>query len=287
MINDLELNRYKIYLKTIKKFSDNTIDAYIHDLLKLKKFTKKDLIKTTKSDLEKFNKTLNELDPKSKARVISSIKSFYKYEMIKGNVYENISNVLIIPKFKKSIPDILSVEEVDKLLDIEVIDHISARNKAMLELMYASGLRVTELINLKPNDVDLENNTVRTMGKGKKERIIPIGDYATVAVKNYLYNYRPDNKKCDYLFLNNHYNQMTRQGFFKVMKKLLLEKGINIKFSPHTLRHSFASHMLSNGADLRTIQELLGHSNISTTEIYLYVNSKEIRKNYDNAHPHA
>ena len=287
MINDIELYRYKIYLKTIKKFSDNTIDAYIHDLLKLKKFTKKDLIKTTKSDLEKFNKTLNELDPKSKARVISSIKSFYKYEMIKGNVCENISNVLIIPKFKKSIPDILSIEEVDKLLDIEVIDHISARNKAMLELMYASGLRVTELINLKPNDVDLENNTVRTMGKGKKERIIPIGDYATVAVKNYLYNYRPDNKKCDYLFLNNHYNQMTRQGFFKVMKKLLLEKGINIKFSPHTLRHSFASHMLSNGADLRTIQELLGHSNISTTEIYLYVNSKEIRKNYDNAHPHA
>ena len=287
MINDIELNRYKIYLKTIKKFSDNTIDAYIHDLLKLKKFTKKDLIKTTKSDLEKFNKTLNELDPKSKARVISSIKSFYKYEMIKGNVCENISNVLIIPKFKKSIPDILSIEEVDKLLDIEVIDHISARNKAMLELMYASGLRVTELINLKPNDVDLENNTVRTMGKGKMERIIPIGDYATVAVKNYLYNYRPDNKKCDYLFLNNHYNQMTRQGFFKVMKKLLLEKGINIKFSPHTLRHSFASHMLSNGADLRTIQELLGHSNISTTEIYLYVNSKEIRKNYDNAHPHA
>ena len=287
MINDIELNRYKIYLKTIKKFSDNKIDAYIHDLLKLKKFTKKDLIKTTKSDLEKFNKTLNELDPKSKARVISSIKSFYKYEMIKGNVCENISNVLIIPKFKKSIPDILSIEEVDKLLDIEVIDHISARNKAMLELMYASGLRVTELINLKPNDVDLENNTVRTMGKGKKERIIPIGDYATVAVKNYLYNYRPDNKKCDYLFLNNHYNQMTRQGFFKVMKKLLLEKGINIKFSPHTLRHSFASHMLSNGADLRTIQELLGHSNISTTEIYLYVNSKEIRKNYDNAHPHA
>ena len=273
MINDIELNRYKIYLKTIKKFSDNTIDAYIHDLLKLKKFTKKDLIKTTKSDLEKFNKTLNELDPKSKARVISSIKSFYKYEMIKGNVCENISNVLIIPKFKKSIPDILSIEEVDKLLDIEVLDHISARNKAMLELMYASGLRVTELINLKPNDVDLENNTVRTMGKGKKERIIPIGDYATVAVKNYLYNYRPDNKKCDYLFLNNHYNQMTRQGFFKVMKKLLLEKGINIKFSPHTLRHSFASHMLSNGADLRTIQELLGHSNISTTEIYLYVNS--------------
>ena len=287
MINDIELNRYKIYLKTIKKFSDNTIDAYIHDLLKLKKFTKKDLIKTTKSDLEKFNKTLNELDPKSKARVISSIKSFYKYEMIKGNVCENISNVLIIPKFKKSIPDILSIEEAAKLLDIEVLDHISARNKAMLELMYASGLRVTELINLKPNDVDLENNTVRTMGKGKKERIIPIGDYATVAVKNYLYNYRPDNKKCDYLFLNNHYNQMTRQGFFKVMKKLLLEKGINIKFSPHTLRHSFASHMLSNGADLRTIQELLGHSNISTTEIYLYVNSKEIRKNYDNAHPHA
>ena len=287
MINDIELNRYKIYLKTIKKFSDNTIDAYIHDLLKLKKFTKKDLIKTTKSDLEKFNKTLNELDPKSKARVISSIKSFYKYEMIKGNVCENISNVLIIPKFKKSIPDILSIEEVDKLLDIEVIDHISARNKAMLELMYASGLRVTELINLKPNDVDLENNTVRTMGKGKKERIIPIGDYATVAVKNYLYNYRPDNKKCDYLFLNNHYNQMTRQGFFKVMKKLLLEKGINIKFSPHTLRNSIVSHMLSNGADLRTIQELLGHSNISTTEIYLYVNSKEIRKNYDNAHPHA
>lgn len=285
-MKDEELNQYRMYLTSIKRYSKNTINAYTSDLVKLTKFTKKKLIKINKNDLEKFSETLNKLDAKTKARTISSIKSFYKYEMIKGNIKENISEVLIIPKIKKTIPNILSVEEIDKLLDIEIKNMYDSRNKAMLELMYASGLRVSELINLKPNDVDLTNNTVRTMGKGKKERIIPIGDYATKAVYDYLYKYRPNNK-CEYLFLNNHYNKMTRQGFYKIIKKLLLEKNINTTFSPHTLRHSFASHMLSNGADLRTIQELLGHSNISTTEIYLYVNSKELRKNYDNAHPHA
>lgn len=188
------------------------------------------------------------------------------------------------------MPSILTEDEILKLLDIELTDNFSYRNKAMLELMYATGLRVSELINLKMQDIDFSQDIIRTFGKGSKERVIPIGDYAKEYLEKYIYEYRGSMLKkenTEYLFLNNHGKQMTRQGFFKIIKKIAKEKGINKELSPHTLRHSFASHLLKYGADLRTIQELLGHSDISTTQIYTHITNEELKKNYEDFHPHG
>ena len=160
----------------------------------------------------------------------------------------------------------------------------------MLELMYATGFRFSELIELKLNDVDFNDDIIRIMGKGSKERIVPIGDYALEYLKEYIYNHRGNLLKItrtDYIFLNNHGKKMTRQGFFKIIKKIAKDADINTEISPHTLRHSFASHLLKYGADLRTIQELLGHSDISTTQVYTHIANEEIRKNYDEYHPHG
>ncbi|MEG0022025.1 MAG: tyrosine recombinase [Bacilli bacterium] len=286
-MEDNLLLEFLTYSLIEKKYSNNTTTAYREDLLKLITYTKKPLNEIKKEDITKFSMNLDNYNPKSKARILSSINSCYKYLMRTGKIKVNPTEGIIFPKIKKTIPGILSEEEVENLLDIKVKDSFSARNKAMLELMYSSGLRVTELINLEPNDVDLINNTVIVMGKGSKERIIPIGDYATEAVKNYLDNFMFKNKRSSKLFINNHGDMMTRQGFFKVVKKIAIEKNIKTELSPHTLRHSFASHLLSHGADLRTIQQMLGHSSISTTEIYLYVDTKELRNNYDLAHPHS
>ena len=174
------------------------------------------------------------------------------------------------------------------LLNIELKDEFSYRNKAMLELMYATGLRVSELINLTINNIDLEENIVRCIGKGNKERIVPIGQTAIKYLKIYIDNYRDKLKKrtlCDKLFLNNHGKQMTRQGFFKIIKKIAEEKNIKKPISPHVLRHSFATHLLNNGADLRSIQTMLGHTNLSTTQIYTNINNETLKENYELYHP--
>ena len=160
----------------------------------------------------------------------------------------------------------------------------------MLELMYATGLRVSELIEVKLSDIDFDNAIIRTMGKGSKERIIPVGDYALAALDIYINGYRDSfliKGMTEYLFLNNHGVKMTRVGFFKIIKNLAFTLGIKVSFSPHTLRHSFATHLLDAGADLRSIQELLGHSDISTTQIYTHVSKEKIKKEYDNFHPHG
>ena len=195
-----------------------------------------------------------------------------------------------LPKRKKVLPKTLTIDEVDKLLDIDIKDYYDYRNKAMLELMYSSGLRVSELVNLKSHDIDFDNSAVRVFGKGSKERVLPISDYALEAIKLYIVNARiwlSKGKTSEYLFLNNHGDNMTRQAFFKILKNLAFEKGIKTSFSPHTLRHSFATHLLERGADLRSIQELLGHSSISTTQIYTYLSSDKIDKNYHTYHPHG
>ena len=176
------------------------------------------------------------------------------------------------------------------IFDINLTDNFSYRNKAMLELMYGTGLRVSELVNLKLQDIDLTEDIVRTFGKGSKERIIPLGEYASFSLNEYINKYRSSMLKKynnEYLFLNNHGNKMTRQGFFKIIKIIADQKGINKSLSPHTLRHSFASHMLKYGADLRTIQELLGHSDISTTQIYTHITNEKLKENYKEFHPHG
>ena len=278
------------YLLIDKGYSKNTISSYKIDLDRFNDyFNNKNINDIDSNDLKNYIKSLD-LNEKSISRTISCLKSFYKFLIIEKVIKDNPTDGLYMPKVKKSLPNIMSVEDVTKLLDIKLDDHFSYRNKAMLELMYATGLRVSELVELKLNDVDFSDDIVRIMGKGSKERIIPMGDFAKTYLEEYIYNHRNlmlKGNNCEYIFLNNHGKKMTRQGFFKIIKKLASDVGISTEISPHTLRHSFASHLLKYGADLRTIQELLGHSDISTTQIYTHVANEELRKNYDEYHPHG
>lgn len=297
MVNGMSLKEsieeFLRYLKIDKGYSENTINSYRIDLEKFLDYNKnKSINSISNNDIKEYVKWLNEikLNEKSISRNISCLKSFYKFLVIEKIVKDNASESLFMPKIKKSLPSILSEEEVLKLLDVELTDNFSYRNKAMLELMYATGLRVSELVNLRLQDIDLSQDIVRTFGKGSKERVIPIGDYAKEYLEKYIYEYRSSMLKKsnnEFLFLNNHGQKMTRQGFFKIIKKIAKEKGIERELSPHTLRHSFASHLLKYGADLRTIQELLGHSDISTTQIYTHITNEELKKNYKDFHPHG
>lgn len=286
------INQYEDYLKIDKKYSSNTIVSYIKDLNKYNDYIKKNILMATKNDILSFLEF--EKKKNKKERTISHdlivIKNFYKYLEKIGELKNNPSLNIEAPKLKKSLPRVLSVSDIDKLLDINLIDKYSYRNKAMLELMYSSGLRISELVNLKMQDIDLIENIVRVYGKGSKERIVPIGDYASKYLEIYIKEYRPKLIKKqvnDYLFLNSRGNNISRQALFKIIKQLLRDKNLNTNFSPHTLRHSFASHMLENGADLRSIQELLGHSDISTTQIYTHISDKKIKENYVESHPHS
>lgn len=287
---DTNISDFKVYLLIDKKYSNNTISSYIEDLNLLCTYLNKDTLHIEHKDILKYLDYLNDTNVKAKsvARKISTFNSFYKFMLIEKRVNVNPIDKIELPKLEKTLPNVLSLEEVDKLLDIKVLDAFSARNKAMLELMYATGLRVSELVNLTINDVDLYNATVRTIGKGNKERVIPMGDFAIEALKDYLEKYRDSMLKrriCDKLFLNNHGRDLTRQGFFKILKNLAKEKNIEKDFSPHTLRHSFATHLLNNGADLRSIQEMLGHYNLATTQIYTHVANEKLKDDYNRFHP--
>lgn len=279
------------YLIIDKKYSINTKESYENDLTNFYLFSNKNLEKVLKEDILKYIEYLkkNESD-RTVAHNITVLRSFYKYMEIENNIKKNPMENIDMPKLKKSLPKVLSIEEVDKLLDISLKDKYDYRNKAMLELMYATGLRISELINLKQENISFENCTLIVMGKGKKERIIPIGDCALKYLKLYTELYRNEllkGKQSNYLFLSNRSDKMTRQCFFEIIKKIALQKDIKTDFSPHTLRHSFATHMLENGADLRSIQELLGHENISTTQIYTNISRKFVEENYKEYHPHA
>lgn len=295
-MNDFEraIAEFIDYLLIDKKYSENTVMAYQHDLNHYYAFQQKrgiSLQQIKRDDIKLYLKALKKdnMSDKSISRHISSIRTFYKFLLIEKIIQRNPIDLIELPKTKKSLPTVLSVAEVNRLLNITVVDAFTSRNKAMLELMYATGLRVSELIRLKIKDVDLEQALVKTMGKGSKERVIPIGDYALSALTQYI---RYDRSKLikrklnDDLFLNNHGNALTRQGFFKILKQLAREKEITTPFSPHTLRHSFATHLLDQGADLRSIQELLGHVDISTTQIYTHVSQELLKENYKH-HPHS
>ncbi len=287
-----EIKEFLDYIVIEKKLSKNTYESYKEDLKHYIDFFNKASIKNiTKEDIIDFIKYLNklELSPKSINHIIGTVKGLHSYHSMYydiPNVMEDIERL----KTKKTLPRVLNIEDVDRLLDIELNDEFDYRNKAMLELMYSSGLRVSELVNLSLNDIDLNECMVKVFGKGSKERIIPIGDYAIEALNKYINEYRNSMLKgyiTDYLFLNNHGKNMTRQGFFKILRSIAKKKDINVEFSPHTLRHSFATHMLEHGADLRSIQELLGHENMSTTSIYTHVRSDLLKENYNKYHPRS
>ena len=286
-----ELYDYINYLSLERQLSSNTIDGYKRDLYDFYKFVNKSYKNINKTDIVNYIAYLNKkVGAKTINRHIVSIKNYFKYlernNYIKNNPCTDITGL----KTPKKMPRVLSIEDIDKLLDIELKDAYSYRNKAMLELMYSSGLRVSELLNLVISNIDFDMNLVRIFGKGSKERIVPMSDIATKYLFEYINLYRNTlvkNNITDLVFLNSRGNKLSRQGFFKILKGIALEKGIKKEISPHVLRHSFATHLLNNGADLRSIQTMLGHENIETTQIYTHVSNNYVKKNYEEAHPRS
>lgn len=282
VMNDEYINDFLLYLEMDLNYSKNTINTYLNALNHLNDETNKDILKLTSKDIESFISEL-ELESSSISNYLSAYKTFYNYYIKIGQISINPIDKVDTPKLSKHLPTYLTVEEVDKLLDIEIKDAFSARNKSILELLYATGLRISELINLEFKNIDLNDCIVRIMGKGSKERIVPINDLAIKYLKIYVKDYRHKLVKTEqnnYVYLNNHGKKMTRQGVFKMIKKRTLETGIKKDVSPHTLRHSIATHMLENGADLRIIQEFLGHESIGTTQIYTHLTNQKLKKDY-------
>lgn len=291
LVNEKLIDDFENYLMFEKKYSQNTVNSYKEDLKKMDKALKKNFRVLNNKDIQNYiQNDLKDLNASSVSRTISTLKSLYKYLKINGQIKTNPVSNINTPKKAQKLPKVLSEDEVNNLLDINLKTDFDYRNKAMLELMYSSGLRVSELINLTLNDIDTKSAIVRVFGKGSKERVIPLDEYACEALDNYILYHRYNlfkHGENNYLFLNNHGEKMTRQGFFKILQKLAKEKNIKTSFSPHTLRHSFATHLLKHGADLRSIQELLGHSDISSTQIYTHITNERLQNNYKEFHPHG
>lgn len=281
------LENYRNYLKYERAYSDNTVGDYMNDINKYEEFLKKDILKSDTEDLEKYLKYIKNLESTTVAHKITSIKSYFNYNIKRGIVSVNPADKVSRPKLTKHLPEYLTEEEVGKLLDVDVKSPYDYRNKTILELLYSSGIRISELVNIKTPNYDSEECLIRIMGKGSKERIVPLGDYAVNIMNDYMNNYRPliNKKHTDYVFINNRGDKISRQFIFKVIKKEALKKGIKKDISPHTLRHTFATHLLKNGADLRIIQELLGHENISTTQIYTHVTNNKLKSDYETYFP--
>ncbi|KGP72170.1 site-specific tyrosine recombinase XerD [Pontibacillus yanchengensis] len=292
-----ELNDFFHYLQVERGLSENTLSSYRRDLQKYIEFL------SNTSELENVNQIarvnimqylhhLNDLNRSSStvARTLSSIRAFHQFLVRERLAEKDASLHLETPKKERKLPKILSMSDVDALLNIQANEALEIRNKAMLEILYATGLRVTELVTLKVSDLHLTMGFVRCLGKGSKERIIPLGNMAKQSVERYLEEARPSlvkQKKEDYLFVNHHGNALSRQGFWKILKAVAEEVGIQKEITPHTLRHSFATHLLENGADLRAVQEMLGHADISTTQIYTHVTKARLKDIYRSYHPRA
>ncbi|MDD4705935.1 MAG: site-specific tyrosine recombinase XerD [Bacilli bacterium] len=283
----LLIDKFINYLAIERNYSENTINSYQSEITKFALFYKEDISKANTKDLKNYLELNNQLSSKTLAHKISSLKAFYNYLLREEIITNNPATYLIRPKNTLKLPDVLNLEEVSLLLDININTPYNARDKAILELLYSTGIRISELIKLEHANIDFDSCLIRVMGKGRKERIIPMGDYTIDALNNYVKNYRPliNKRKNNYLFINKSGNKISRQFIFKMIKKECLKKGIKKNISPHTLRHTFATHLLKNGADLRIIQELLGHENLSTTQIYTHISKDKLQSEYNNIHP--
>ncbi|WP_163969918.1 site-specific tyrosine recombinase XerD [Oceanobacillus halotolerans] len=286
------------YLQVERGLSDNTLQSYKRDLKQYKQYIEKVEQKSNwdavvRQDIIGFLYMLKDSGKSSStiARAISSIRSFHQFLFREQIVSFDASLHIETPKKERKLPDVLSAKEVDALLNIPCKDPLSYRNKAMLELLYATGLRVTELISLNVSDLHLTMGFVRCFGKGSRERIVPLGDVAKKAVEDYLQLGRNSlvkkQRNENNLFVNQHGRPLSRQGFWKILKAIASEAGIQKKITPHTLRHSFATHLLENGADLRAVQEMLGHADISTTQVYTHVTKTRLKDMYQTYHPRA
>ncbi|MFZ0368562.1 MAG: site-specific tyrosine recombinase XerD [Halobacillus sp.] len=294
---DYALEDFFHYLTVERGLSSNTIQSYKRDLTQYQQFLQQELNlsnwdQVTRSHIMRYLHDLNDKGRSSAtvARLLSSIRLYHQFLIREKVTNEDPSLHIETPKKERKLPKVLSSEEVDKLLNVQTKDPLSLRNKAMLEMLYATGLRVTELVSLKVSDLHLTMGFVRCLGKGSKERIIPLGDLAKEAVQTYLEQGRGTlvkNKKTEELFVNHHGNNLSRQGFWKILKAVARDAGIMKELTPHTLRHSFATHLLENGADLRAVQEMLGHADISTTQVYTHVTKTRLKDVYRSYHPRA
>lgn len=288
---------FKMYLKLEKSLSNNSVDAYLSDLEKLYQYIvifglNKSPLHLTYKELREFIHWISDLgmSPVSQARIISGIKSFYKYLLLEEEIKIDPSVLLESPKTGRKLPDTLSISEIEELIsNIDLSKNEGARNKAIIETLYSCGLRVSELVTLKLTDLYFESGFVKVKGKGNKERFVPIGENAINEINLYFdhtrrfQNIKPGNE--DFVFLNRRGAKLTRVMIFTIIKQLCLISGINKKISPHTFRHSFATHLLEGGADLRAIQEMLGHESISTTEIYTHLDRDFLRSEIIEFHP--
>ena len=288
---------FKAYLQLERSLSGNSVEAYMRDIEKLTQYLQQaGTLKTPEqvklNDLQDFLKWIGELgmSATSQARIISGIKSFYKYCLIEHISKHDPTTLLEAPKLKKSLPDTLSFDEIENIIaQIDLSKPEGGRNKAMLELLYSCGLRVSELVNLKISQLYFDVGFIRALGKGDKERLIPIGRSAVKYVNIYLKNIRvhiptkPGNE--DIVFLNRRGTKLTRVMIFLIIKELAKKAGIRKTISPHTFRHSFATHLVEGGADLRAVQEMLGHESITTTQIYTHLDREFLRKTLEEFHP--
>ena len=290
----LVLRQYRSFLMLEKSFSDNTYQAYVHDVQKLLQFLEDEKISyltVTLVDLQHFLFQLAQIgiNERSQARIISGIKSFYAFLVLENRLQDDPTSLLESPKLPKKIPQILSIEEIDAL--IQAIDYSvpeGIRNRAIIETLYSCGLRVSELVELKLSDIFWQEEFIKVVGKGNKERLIPISRTALKEIKNYLterINLPIKKGSEDIVFLNRRGNKLTRQMIFIIINKLADEIGLDKQIGPHTFRHSFATHLLEGGANLRVIQEMLGHESILTTEIYTHVDVHFLRETIMSYHP--
>lgn len=293
------IKQFQDYLKLERSLSGNSVEAYIRDVVKLKEFldisnSESTPVTLTSDEVSDFLMYLNDfgLSAHSQARILSGLKAFYKFLLIEDYVTEDPVSLIEAPKLGRKLPDTLGYEEIVKLLEaIDMSTPEGARNRAMLETLYSSGLRVSELTGLKISNLFLDSGFLKVVGKGNKERLVPMGSDAIKFIRSYLEEIRchVDVKQGNenIVFLNRRGAQLTRVMIFTIIKRLALAMGMTKKISPHTFRHSFATHLIEGGADLRAVQEMLGHESITTTEIYTHLDRDYLRQIIQEHHPRS
>ncbi len=282
------LKDYETYLKIERSMSPNTVASYCSDVSGFLEYMSDDILSAQSADVEEYAGRLEHLSKRSQARLLSSLRSFFDWLVIEGYLKDNPCDVVDYPKLGRYLPDVLSLPEIEDMISsVDLSSWQGLRDRAILEVLYGCGLRVSEAVALTRSSLYMDQGFVRVIGKGNKERLVPIGDIATEAVKAYM-EVRPaaaDSRSDDVLFLNRFGRPLSRQSMFKMIKQQALICDIRKNISPHTFRHSFATHLVENGADLRAVQELLGHESITTTEIYTHVDSSTWQKEVRDHHP--
>ena len=297
---DYEVNEFKNYLKLERSLSNNSIDAYLLDIRKLTSFisenysTSLSIENINVSIIESFIKYLfkSESSTYSQARIVSGLKSFFNYLLLEEKIDINPMELIDAPKLVRKLPETLSIQEIEIIINAVDLDSKEGmRNKAILETLYSCGLRVSELVNLKVQNLFLDIGFIKVLGKGMKERLVPIGTKAAECISLYMNEYRTHINISvgfeGYLFINRRGKNLTRNMIFIIIKDLVKKAGLNKNISPHTFRHSFATHLIEGGADLRAVQEMLGHESITTTEIYTHLNKNYLKEVVNKFHPRS